>query len=105
MSIKESDEVVQWSYDYIQTFYLNTNEQMGDSERLYLNYLSPFCDKYYSHLNPFILFGGASTEQLLKKNIWMLRDGIVPLSHFFKEASTDLMKGKRKFIIHKDFGF
>ncbi len=105
MKNNEPKEIIQWSYDYIQSFYLNNNGLTSDAERQYLNYLSPFSDKYFSHLNPFILFGGAAHEQLLKKNVWMLRDGLIPLSYFFQEASVDLMKGKRKFIIHKDYWF
>lgn len=105
MEVKNSPELVQWSYDFIQSFYLNTNEGQSDTERLYHNYLSPFGEKYYSHLNPFLIFGGASLEQLLKKDIWMLRDGLIPLSFFLKNASESLMEGNRKFILHKDFWF
>lgn len=101
----ESNEAVQWSYDFIQSFYLNNNESRTDKEMLYSHYLAPFGDKYFSPLNPFLLFGGVNLELLLKKDIWLLRDGLIPLSFFFKEASLDLQVTSRKFIIHKDFWF
>ncbi len=103
MKNKEPNEVVQWSYDFIKSFYLNNNEILTAEEKIYHHYLYPFAEKYYSSLNPFMLFGGADVGQLLKKDFWMIRDGLIPLSFFFKEASEDLIKGKRKIIIHKDF--
>ncbi len=102
---KESSEIVQWSYDFIQSFYLNNNESRTEREMQYTHYISPFSDKYYSPLNPFLIFGGADPEQLLKKDTWLLRDGLIPLSFFFKEASLDLLAGSRKFLVHKDFWF
>ncbi len=101
----EMNEVVQWSYDFIQSFYLNNNESRTGVDLLYQQFLAPFADKYYSPLNPFIIFGGADSAQLLKKNVWMLRDGLLPLSFFFKEASEELLQDDRKFIIHKDLWF
>ena len=68
MKDKKSLELDQWSYDFIQNFYLNTNVIQSDSEKLYQSYLSPFGDKYYSHLNPFLIFGGASVEKNIKKD-------------------------------------
>lgn len=102
---KENSEVVQWSYDFIQSFYLNNNETRTEKEMVYSHYIAPFGEKYYSPLNPFLIFGGANIEMLEKKDTWQLRDGLIPLSFFFKEASLDLLSESRKILIHKDFWF
>ncbi len=105
MKIKEPNEIIQWSYDFIQSFYLNNSETQTDTERMYAHYLAPFAEKYYSPLNPFLIFGGADISHLMKKDVWLLRDGLIPLSFFFKDAPLDLMDGQRKFLVHKDFWF
>ena len=101
----ESNEVIQWGYDFIQSYYLNNRETQTHEERMYLHYLAPFSDKYFSTLNPFVIFGGADPAQLMKKDTWMFRDGLIPLSFFFNEASLDLISSNRTFLVHKDFWF
>ncbi len=99
------DTTVQWSYDFIQSFYLNNSETLTDTERAYLHYLAPYSSKYFSVLNPFLIYGGANTSLLLKKDKWFLRDGLIPLSFFFKDAPEELLDTKREFYVHKDFWF
>lgn len=98
-----SNEIIQWSYDFIQNFYLNNVETISDTEKIYLNYLSPFGDKFYGPTNPVLLLGGADLGQLMKKDIWTLRDGLIPLSVFFKENT--LNEKKLNLLIHKDLWF
>lgn len=105
MKNTDTSEVVQWSYDFIQSFYLNNNETQTETEVIYQNYLSPFGNKYFSSLNPFLIYGGADISKLMKKNVWLLRDGLIPLSFFFQNASLTLMEDERKFLVHKDFWF
>jgi hypothetical protein len=103
MNKKSQTEIVQWSYDFIHNFYLNNTESLTGQERMYLDYLSPFSGKYFSALNPVLLYGGADIKQLLKKKEWLVRDGLIPLSFFFKEKL--LNKEGLNLTIHKDLFF
>lgn len=96
-------EIVQWSYDFIQNYYLNNTETITDQERTYLSYLSPFAEKYFGPTNPALLFGGVDVAQLMKKNLWTIRDGLIPLSMFFRDNT--LKPEKVKLMIHKDLWF
>jgi hypothetical protein len=100
-----NDVIVQWSYDFIKSFYLNNNETMSETEKAYYHYLSPYSGKYFSVLNPFLIFGGANVSLLYKKKSWFIRDGLIPLSFFFKDAPSDLLELERVFYIHKDYWF
>ena len=96
-------ESIQWSYDFIRNFYLSNVETISEREKIYLNYLHPFSEKYYGPTNPVLLLGGADIEQLMKKDVWTIRDGIIPLSVFF--AENTLNEKKLQLMIHKDLWF
>lgn len=100
MSKKKEFEYVQWGYDLVQNAYLNRSEEMTSQDDLYLNYLAPFSLEVFGPTNPILMFGGHAIKEIIDRPYWTIRDGIIPLSIFFKEISPAVITGE--VYIHKD---
>ncbi|MBC7713611.1 MAG: hypothetical protein H7177_09740 [Rhizobacter sp.] len=103
ISKKNDFEYIQWGYDLIQNAYLNKKEELASHDDLYKNYLAPFSFEVYGPTNPFFIYNGHGLMELKDLPSWTLRDGIVPLSIFFKEVTPDQVTSK--VFIHKDLWF
>lgn len=103
ISIEESSndfyKIVQWTYDYIQNAHQETGMPVGRKMRANHFYLKPFSLDYFSPVNP-VLLGGYITKKLANKKIWTLRDGVVPVSFFFREHTPENTSGT--IAVHKD---
>jgi len=81
-------KVVNWTYDYI----LNSQQDpaMPVSRKMRPNhfYLKPFSNDYIGPHNP-VLLGGYITKKLMNRKMWTLRDGLIPLTFFFKEHAPE----------------
>ncbi|MDD4973883.1 MAG: hypothetical protein PHY93_06005 [Bacteriovorax sp.] len=95
-------KIIQWTYDFIQNAQQDAGMPLGKKTRPNHFYLKPFSLDYYAPTNP-VLLGGNITKKLINKKIWTLRDGLIPLSFFFRENSPSKMPGE--FAIHKDLWF
>ncbi|MGZ3787082.1 MAG: hypothetical protein ACXVLQ_01090 [Bacteriovorax sp.] len=102
MSKKNELKIVQWAYDFIQSAQQETGMPIGKKIRPNHYYLRPFSNAYFAPTNP-VLLGGNITQKLIDKKIWTLRDGLIPLSFFFRERSPNGAIGE--FAIHKDLWF
>lgn len=100
---KKDHEYVQWGYDLVHNAYLNHQEDSARTDHLYLNYLAPFSNEFFGPTNPVIFFGGHTFKNLSKLPYWTLRDGVIPLTIFFKESEPEQVKGE--IFIHKDLWF
>jgi|GEM_PF-515806 len=85
---KDHYKVVNWTYDYILNSQQDPALPVGRKIRPNHYYLRPFSLPYYGPHNP-VLIGGYLTKKLLNKKSWSLRDGLVPLSFFFKEHTPE----------------
>jgi glycosyltransferase involved in cell wall biosynthesis len=92
-------KVVQWAYDYIQNSSQESGMPVGRKVRANHFYLKPFSLDYYSHANP-VLLGGYITKKLTDKKIWMIRDGLIPTTFFFREHLPETTSGV--IAIHHD---
>ena len=101
--MKEKNQTIQWAYDLVKNTYLNKSEQVKWQDELYLNYLHPFAKEFYSPKNSLMLFGGHSFYNIKEKSQITARDGLIPLSIFFREIEpSDL---DYDLFIHKDLWF
>ncbi|MBC7429466.1 MAG: hypothetical protein H7336_12685 [Bacteriovorax sp.] len=103
MNKKNDFEYIQWGYDLIQNAYLNKKEDIASHDDLYKNYLAPFSLEIYGPTGPFFIYSGHGIVELKELPCWTLRDGIVPLSIFFKEVAPSEVTNK--IMIHKDLWF
>lgn len=103
MKAKDGLELVQYEYDFIQSLFLNNEEELTREERMYQHYFAPFADKYFSPQNSICMLGGLNKKFLKLKKVWTLRDGLVPINIFFmlNEPTTD----HPRLYIHKDLWF
>ena len=74
------------------------NQTSGD----FLNYLWPAGAAYYSPLNSVMLSLIDSPDQLAWHDVWMARDGLVPLLWFFKK-NPNPGRFSGKILIHESF--
>lgn len=77
-------ENVEWVYDFIANSYLTVSEE-AKKDLTYYHYLTPFSNTYYGLTNPVLLYCGHRAVDLSSKKVWTIRDGMLPLSIFFKE--------------------
>lgn len=96
-------ETVQWMYDYIRSSEIDYVSETRKKQKSYHQYLSPFSRKYYSTLNPALIFDAKINTQLFDRDLVLIRDGLVPLTLFFKEQTLTKFSGN--IAIHKDLWF
>lgn len=85
---KDRTKVVNWTYDFILNSQQETGMPVGRKIRPGHYYLRPFSNDYTGPHNP-VLLGGYITKKLLNKKMWSLRDGLIPLSFFFREHTPE----------------
>lgn len=85
---KEHFKVVNWAYDYIVHSQQNAAMPVGKKIRPNHFYLQPFSNDYTGPHSP-VLLGGYITKKLQNKKLFSLRDGLIPLSFFFREHSPE----------------
>lgn len=102
---KNGYEYVQWGYDLVSNAYLNKEKKKEENyqDTLYNLYLMPFSNEIYGPTNPILFFGGNSFMDLSDKKMVTLRDGLIPLTLFFKETAPEKIAGD--IYIHKDLWF
>lgn len=81
--MKDDNLYVSWIVDGFKNNYLST---VNHGELTYFHYLTPFSNPYFGPLNPVLLFCGHSKTTFNDKSHIMLRDGLIPLTYFFKES-------------------
>ncbi len=97
------DHYVQWGFDLVKNAYLNREIEPDPKDDLYLNYLRPFSSEFFGINNPALIFGGHDFRILTDKPILTLRDGLLPLTIFFRDvAPADV---NCEIHIHKDLWF
>lgn len=101
--IRNDEELIQWSYDIVQNAYLNKQEDIGSQENHYLGNFVPFSLSYIGQTNPSLIFGGHSVTNLPNKGIITVRDGLIPLTIFFRDIDPAAVKGD--VLIHKDLWY
>lgn len=84
----EHTKTVNWTYDYILHSQMDPALPIGRKIRPNQYYLKPFSLEYVGPHNP-VLLGGYITKKLLNKKLWTMRDGLIPLSFFFKEHAPE----------------
>ncbi len=103
MNKNKETRVVSWGYDLIRNIFLNHREDYDFQEDLYRNYLSPFMKDIFGTHTPVYIFGGQEIKLIVEKNMLTFRDGLLPLTIFFKEANVDQFAPI--IAIHKDYHF
>lgn len=96
-------ETIQWIYDYLKNSESDQFIEKRKKIRSYHHYLSPFSKNYYGTFNPALMLNGKTTNKLIDKKLWTLRDGLIPLYYFFEEHTPELFSGE--IAIHKEMWF
>lgn len=91
---------ISWIADSFKNSYLT---QSTEIELAYFHYLTPFSSPFAGPLNPLMLFCGYSKKALKEKNSVMIRDGLIPLTYFFRDLSPDDFDCT--FYVHANFWF
>lgn len=84
--MKDDKLYVSWIIDGFKNNYISN---VNHSELTYFHYLTPFSNPFFNPLNPVLLFCGYSKTTFNDKSHVMLRDGLIPLTYFFKESDPD----------------
>lgn len=98
-----SEKYVQWGYDLVKESYLKKSDELKKKDSLYQYHLLPFSKDFFSIKNSMLLFGGHEINLMPIGQEVLARDGLIPLSLFFKNVRA---KDFHQILyIHKDFWF
>ena len=102
--MSEKLEKIDWGRDFVSKAYLMRPQKQNDlrAHQFYWQ-LNPFIKDFYNPINPVVLSVENNLEALFQKNILMVRDGLIPLTYFFKQTPVD--PKIPILFIHKDFWF
>jgi hypothetical protein len=81
-------EYAHWGFDLVQNSYLKKAD-LEKEDVLYIDYLRPFSEDFFGQMNPLLIFGGNSFKEISQKKTVTVRDGLIPLSIFFREMSPE----------------
>ncbi len=93
MTLSLTSRPIQWAYDFIENSYLAGPSELK-KDLSYYYAMAPFSGPFYGPGNPILLFCGNSQLTFESPRTWLLRDGLIPLSLFFKETKPSAVEGR-----------
>lgn len=96
-----SEDLNNWLYDYLTVSQRKATNVVKPEAKDLLKSFWPFCEPYYSPLQPIFLFEGWQSGLVSDGKRWQARDGVLPLYYFLQTVSPKDFPAK--LWIHRDF--
>lgn len=94
------EDLAVWLYDYLEVSQRKPYTEAKPEAKDLIGNFWPFCEPYFSALQPVFLFEGWKKESVALGKRWQARDGVLPLYWFFRSAAPSDFPAK--LWVHRD---